>query len=96
MLDNAIAATPAGGKILVDLSRKKDGVRIVISDNGRGMSRDELSRALDGLRTGPDGQIERRQGLGVPLARQLVEAHGGTLEIVSQKRAGTTATIFLP
>jgi signal transduction histidine kinase len=96
MLDNAIAATPGGGKILVDLSRRKDGARIVVSDNGKGMSRDELSRALDGLRTGPDGQIERRQGLGVPLARQLVEAHGGTLEIVSQKRAGTTATIFLP
>ncbi|MGN6500144.1 MAG: PAS-domain containing protein [Tsuneonella sp.] len=96
LLDNAIAATSKGGKILVDLSKKKDGARIVVSDNGKGMSRDELSRALDGLRTGPDGKPERRQGLGIPLARQLVEAHGGTLEIQSQKRAGTTATILLP
>ncbi len=96
LLDNAIAATDEGGKILVDLSRKNDGVRIVISDNGRGMSRTELRRALEGLREGPDGRPERRQGLGIPLARQLVEAHGGTLDIVSRPREGTFATILLP
>ncbi len=96
LLDNAIAATPSGGKILVDLSRKADGVRIVVSDNGQGMTRDELRRALEGLRTGADGKPERRQGLGIPLARQLVEAHGGTLDIVSRRGEGTTATILLP
>ncbi|MGX7952295.1 ATP-binding protein [Tsuneonella sp. HG249] len=96
LLDNAIAATPDGGKLLVDLSRKNDGVRIVISDNGKGMTRDELRRALEGLHTGVDGKAERRQGLGIPLARQLVEAHGGTLEIVSRRGEGTFATIHLP
>lgn len=96
LLDNAIAATGEGGKILVDLSRKKDGVRIVVSDNGRGMSRDELRRAIEGVHLGADGRPERRQGLGIPLARQLVEAHGGTLEIVSRRGEGTFATIHLP
>lgn len=97
LLDNAIAATGEGGKILVDLSRKPDGARVVISDNGRGMSAKELARALDGLRRTQDGSgLERRQGLGIPLARQLVEAQGGTLEIVSRKGAGTTVTIHLP
>lgn len=96
LLDNAIAATDKGGKILVDLSRKNDGVRIVVSDNGRGMSKDELRRAMEGLTTGPDGKPERRQGLGIPLARQLVEAHGGTLDIVSRRGEGTFATIWLP
>ncbi|MGX7925815.1 ATP-binding protein [Tsuneonella sp. HG094] len=96
LLDNAITATGKGGKILVDLSRKKDGVRIVVSDNGRGMSETELRRALEGLRTGPDGKPERRQGLGIPLVRQLIEAHGGTLELVSQPGEGTFATIHLP
>ena len=96
LLDNAIAATPEGGKILVDLSRKKDGVRIVVSDNGRGMGKDELRRALEGLTIGKDGKPERRQGLGIPLVRQLVEAHGGTLEIVSRRGEGTFATIHLP
>lgn len=96
LLDNAIAATPQGGKVLVDLSRKKDGVRIVVSDNGRGMSAAELRRALEGVRVGADGVPERRQGLGIPLARQLIEAHGGSLEIVSEPGEGTFATILLP
>jgi signal transduction histidine kinase len=95
LLDNSIAGTPPGGKLLVDLSRKKDGVRIVISDSGRGMSHTELRRALEGLRADPNGKPERR-GLGLPLARQLVEAHGGTLEIVSRPGEGTSATIHLP
>jgi signal transduction histidine kinase len=96
VLDNAIAATPSGGRILIDLSRKADGARIVISDNGKGMNRDELRRAMEGLRTGANGKPERRQGLGIPLARQLIEAHGGSLGLVSRKGEGTTATILLP
>lgn len=97
LLDNAIRATPAGGRILVALTRRKSGVRIVISDNGEGMTPSELARALDGHRLGADGKVEaRRAGLGLPLARQLIEAHGGKLEMQSEKGAGTTATITLP
>ncbi len=97
LLDNAIAATPNGGKILVDVAKPKGVTRVVVSDNGKGMARQELARALDGLRVTPDGKgLERRQGLGIPLARQLIEAHGGTLEILSKKGAGTTATILIP
>ena len=97
LLDNAIAGTPQGGKILVDIGRRKGMLRIVISDNGTGMTQHELARALEGIRMAEDGKgIERRQGLGIPLARQLIEAHGGTLELMSRKNAGTTATITLP
>jgi signal transduction histidine kinase len=97
LLDNAIAATPKGGRVLVSLSRRKQGVRIVISDNGPGMKPSELARALDGYRIGADGKPEgRRGGLGLPLARQLVEAHGGRLDMQSEKGVGTTATINLP
>jgi signal transduction histidine kinase len=97
LLDNAIAATPKGGRVLVSLSRRKQGVRIVISDNGPGMRPSELARALDGYRIGADGKPEgKRGGLGLPLARQLVEAHGGRLDMQSEKGVGTTATINLP
>jgi signal transduction histidine kinase len=97
LLDNAIAATPKGGRVLVGLSRRKQGVRIVISDNGPGMKPSELARALDGYRIGADGKPEgRRGGLGLPLARQLVEAHGGRIDMQSEKGVGTTATITLP
>ncbi|MDQ0564907.1 PAS domain-containing protein [Erythrobacter citreus] len=97
LLDNAINGTPRGGRIAIDIGRKRDETRIVISDNGRGMSQHELARALEGIRMSSDGKgIERRHGLGIPLARQLIEAHGGTLEIRSRKNSGTTATITLP
>ena len=97
ILDNAIQATPPKGRILVALSRRKQGAQIVISDNGEGMKPSELARALDGYRIGADGKAEgRRGGLGLPLARQLIEAHGGRLNIASEKGAGTTATINLP
>ncbi|WP_427969633.1 ATP-binding protein [Altererythrobacter sp.] len=96
LVDNAIAATPEGGKILVDVAKGKNGARIVISDNGEGMSADELARAVGGLSELADGKLEKRQGLGIPLARQLIEAHGGTLTMQSEKGAGTTAIIRLP
>jgi signal transduction histidine kinase len=97
VLDNAIAATPSGGRILVEVGTNKDRARIVISDSGKGMDTAMLARALDGLKLSADGKaVERRQGLGLPLARQLVEAHGGTLELMSEPRQGTTAIIELP
>src|SRR5690606_3816162 len=97
LIDNAIAATPRDGRILVALSRRKQGARIVISDNGAGMKPSEMARALDGYRIGTDGKPEgRRGGLGLPLARQLIEAHGGRLDIQSEKGTGTTVTITLP
>jgi signal transduction histidine kinase len=101
LLDNAIGATPQGGRILVELSRPKgkggDWARIVISDNGPGMDPAALARALGGLKVSADGKaVERRQGLGLPLARQLVEAHGGTLELLSEPGQGTAAIVELP
>lgn len=97
LLDNALKATPRGGRILIDLKQRADGARIVISDNGVGMSQADLARALDGVRPAVDGRVaERRQGLGIPLARQLIEAHGGTVEFLSRVHAGTTVTIKLP
>ncbi|BBC72872.1 two-component sensor histidine kinase [Altererythrobacter sp. B11] len=97
ILDNGISATPKGGRILITLARQRRGVKVVVSDNGEGMSPSELARAMDGYQIGPDGKpAKRRGGLGLPLARQLIEAHGGKLELQSERGIGTTATISLP
>jgi signal transduction histidine kinase len=97
IVDNAIAASSEGGRILVDLARTKAGLRIVVSDNGKGMTQADAARALDGFKISADGKaVERRQGLGLPLARQLIEAHGGKLKLVSEKGVGTTVSILLP
>jgi signal transduction histidine kinase len=101
LVDNAISATPRGGRILVQVSREKfenrQFAQVVVSDNGPGMEEATLARALDGLKLGKDGvTLERRRGLGLPLARQLIEAHGGTLRLLSEPGQGTAAIVELP
>jgi signal transduction histidine kinase len=105
LIDNAVAGTPEGGRIVIEIRKVAEDaerqVEITIADNGRGMTSQELARALGGLnpakvKTSRDAPPEKRIGLGIPLARQLIEAHEGTLEIASRKGAGTTATIRLP
>ncbi|NBB24681.1 PAS domain-containing protein [Porphyrobacter sp. SLTP] len=100
LLDNAVVGTPEGGRIVIEIRRAPEGtewgVEISIADNGRGMTSKELARAQGGVKPAGDGAPERRTGLGIPLARQLIAAHDGVLEIVSRKGAGTTATIRLP
>ncbi len=99
LIDNAVAGTPDGGRIVIEIRKAVDGaewtVEISIADNGRGMTAQELARLQGGLKPS-EGGPERRNGLGIPLARQLIAGHDGTLEIVSRKGAGTTATIRLP
>lgn len=97
LIDNAIAATPEGGRILIELGVHKGKARLVISDNGAGMDAATLARALEGIKVSADGKsVEWRQGLGLPLARQLIEAHGGTLELISEPGQGTAAIVDLP
>lgn len=98
LIDNAIAGTPDGGQITIELpkpARSDDWRgRIVIRDNGTGMSRKQLERVMSGTVKG-----EREQdnaGLGIRLAHQLVAAHGGMLELDSQEGVGTIAVITLP
>ncbi|TRD10032.1 PAS domain-containing protein [Erythrobacter insulae] len=100
LIDNAINGTPADGHITIEILKSDPasewGTSFVISDNGAGMNADELERALDGGRSAEDSDTEKRTGLGIPLARQLIAAHGGLLEISSQEGVGTTAIIHLP
>ena len=78
--------------------------RVIIADTGKGMTADELARA-QGVRvkdaSGEAGADEAGadvagSGLGIRLARQLIEAHGGALELSSEKGVGTKAVITLP
>ncbi|MGY6551561.1 MAG: PAS-domain containing protein [Erythrobacter sp.] len=100
LVDNAIAGTPQGGKIVIELRKPaaahKWKAEICIADNGKGMSAEELKQAQGGVRFDKDGTVQRRSGLGIPLARQLIEAHEGELDLASRQGAGTTAIIRLP
>lgn len=97
VLRHAIFGTPSGGRVLLHVDGDKTSARIVVSDDGPGMTADAQAHAFDRFaRHGVTGAGERALGLGLPLARQLVEGHGGSIALISAIGEGTIVTIDLP
>jgi signal transduction histidine kinase len=99
LLSNAVKFTPAGGRVRVSVKRgEDDGLALRVEDTGIGMSPEELPLALT-----PFGQIDsgldRKYdgvGLGLPLAKRLVELHGGTMDIKTALGKGTAVIANFP
>jgi signal transduction histidine kinase len=97
LLRHAVAATPEGGRILLHTHGSANGARIVVSDNGPGMDAETVRTAFDRFaEPGMQPTGERALGLGLPLAKQFVEAHGGTIALLSEPDEGTLVTVELP
>ena len=98
VLGNALLYTEQGGRVLLRADGDPEEARILVSDNGRGIAPAEQARVFDRFhRTVDAGPGDAASvGLGLPLARQFVEAHGGTIELVSEPGEGTTVTLRLP
>jgi two-component system, OmpR family, sensor histidine kinase BaeS len=97
LLANALRYTPAGGNVRVRLTRQPHGseprVQIEVQDSGRGIPAQDLDHVFDRFYKGSDSS---GMGLGLSIAKTLVEAHGGTIGVASQPGQGTTFTIQLP
>ncbi len=94
LVSNAVRHTPAGGSVDVRVTATPNGdVSVAVHDNGVGMTREDLARAFDRFHKGPES---RGSGLGLTIAKSLVEAHGGTIRASSERGAGTTLTFTLP
>jgi PAS domain S-box-containing protein len=99
LLSNAIKFTEPGGSVTIATRRGDHGEAVFeVRDTGIGMSAAEIDVALQ-----PFGQVETEDtrryqgtGLGLPLARRLVELHGGSLAVQSEKGRGTIVTVSLP
>lgn len=98
LLSNAIKFTPPGGSVTLSAAVKDEGVVVSVRDTGIGMSAEEIPRAL--AKFGQiDGDLSRAHdgtGLGLPIAKSLIEMHGGRLEVRSDKGKGTEMRIWLP
>lgn len=97
LLRHAVEQTPEGGRILLHADGDSARARIVVSDDGQGMDEQSVAHAFDRFaEPGIKATGERALGLGLPLAKQFVEAHGGTISLLSEPGQGTLVTVELP
>ena len=93
LVANALRFTPAGGRVSVDAGNGPDAAWVRISDTGPGIGPDELAHVFDRFYRSPGSP---GSGLGLPIARNLVEAHGGDITISSPLGGGTEVRFSLP
>lgn len=98
LLGNALKFTPAGGSISVSLAKEHNKLVLHVSDTGVGIPNDQLGRVFERFYQ-VDGSMSRRfggAGLGLALVKEVVEAHGGKVDLDSQVGQGSTFTVTLP
>jgi len=92
LLINAVQAMEAGGQLVVRTRPAGLGVLLELIDTGPGMTAETLAKVFRAFYTTKQGG----SGLGLPTARKIIEAHGGTIDIESTPGRGTKVTIWLP
>lgn len=103
LIDNAIRYTPAGGIVTLEVKGEADNRALLrIRDNGTGISAEDMAhlftRFYRGTPTLPDGRVLHAPGMGQGLyvARQIIEAHGGSIKVKSKPGVGTAVYLALP
>jgi signal transduction histidine kinase len=98
LLANAVRFTPAGGTVSVHAFSRGTELCLEVRDTGIGIAPEDIPRALERF-SQVDGRLSRKYdgaGLGLPMAKQFMELHGGTLELASTPGAGTQVLIAFP
>ncbi|MCA9733754.1 MAG: HAMP domain-containing histidine kinase [Deferribacteres bacterium] len=98
LVDNANKYTPVNPDITVKTSNDDHGITIAISDNGLGIKQENRKRIFDMYYRVPTGNVHNVKGFGLGLSyvKMMVEAHGGTIEVQSEHRRGTTVVLHFP
>ena len=97
ILGNAIKYSRDSSQIIVGVETAKDEVVISVSDSGIGIAKEDLPHVFGDFYTGKgDGATEHGSGIGLAVARRIVEAHHGSITVQSQPAKGTTFAIHLP
>jgi two-component system sensor histidine kinase BaeS len=97
LITNSLRYTPGGGKMVLSAALEENMLVFCVKDNGQGISAEALPHIFDRFyRADPARAQGGESGLGLAIARSLVEAHGGTISAESQVSRGTTVKIALP
>ncbi len=98
LMSNAIRYTPQGGEIFLSADEGENGVRLEVADTGMGISEEDLPYIFERAYRGDQArkQSQGETGLGLAIARSLVEAQGGKIYVESELGKGTKFTILIP
>jgi two-component system, OmpR family, sensor kinase len=96
LLSNAIQYNKAGGKVRVKLEPQNGLAVLTVSDTGNGIPKEDLPHIFKRFYRGDKSRTGGGAGLGLAIARAIVEAHGGVIEVSSEEEVGTAFTVRLP
>lgn len=98
LVGNAIKFTPAGGHVTVAVTTEGDHGVLAVEDQGIGVAADELPRLFEGLFRGAHAVTEHLPGagLGLPIVKGIVDAHGGKIDVESERGQGTRVLVRIP
>ena len=95
LVDNAIAFTPVGGRVVITSEKDADGVRVTVEDTGPGMTQDEQAEVFDQYRRYQRKFKHVGVGLGLYLSRLIMESHNGNIAVESEPGKGSRFFIYL-
>lgn len=98
LLSNAIKFSPESAEIELTAADDGDSIRINVTDHGRGIPEDQISNVFEKFKqvAASDGKRAAGTGLGLPICKQIVEQHNGSISVSSKLDEGSTFTIHLP
>lgn len=98
LIENALRYTPSGGHITLSLSGESDNIMIKVADTGKGIPENEISHIFDRFyRLEKDRTASgKNAGLGLSIAKRIIDLHGGNIEAASKPNHGTTFSFSLP
>lgn len=96
LLDNALAATTGGGRVTVNATADGERAQFAVTDDGCGIPEEHQARLFERFYQVPGSEDRGQVGLGLSIARDLVQSHGGEIRLESQEGRGTTVGFTLP
>lgn len=96
ILGNAIKFSPIGGTVCIRLERHNTEISVSITDQGPGMTEDIKKRIFEKFYQGDDSRSTKGNGLGLALAKRIIDLHSGTILVDSQPNHGSVFTVTLP
>src|ERR1035437_6950096 len=96
IIDNAVKYTPAGGRVTIGIQKKDPYAEVFITDTGTGIAQDELQHIFDRFYRVDRSRSEYGYGLGLSIAKSIIDSHNGKINVESMPGKGTTFIISLP